>query len=421
MSLFVWNSVAERKNVLRMREEFQQLVQYATNRMQDDSDSEDDSSSSGSSMSESSSGSDDELYELVVTAGANYMDYKNKIYGTIHDPNVDFGQRKMIQDISESDGILYFRFRPAHLRIMADALWPRLSPFLGPDINRIVVRNRYTAPYETCLLVYLFKMARPVRLRPECERYFGMQKSHISAIIHTFGDALFELAQDYLFDPRIWHHRMEYYSRLISAKCHNLLGNIWGFIDGTIRKTCRPILYQQLLYTRYKRCHGIKFQSVVTPDGFIACLYGPYIGKRHDARIFRESGILEMLQDLMPADGANGPVYALYGDLAYPQSIWLFGGFVNPARNSPQAIFNRHMSSARIAVEWGFNNILRKWAHLDCEQSMQIFKQPIAQQFINCCFFTNIMNCFYGNVTCDYFAAHRMSLEQYLALADNVN
>jgi hypothetical protein len=79
-------------------------------------------------------------------------------------------------------------------------------------------------------------------------------------------------------------------------------------------------------------------------------------------------------------------LYALYGDLAYPQSIWILGGFVNPAPNSPQALFNQRMSGSQIAVEWGFNLITQTWSHVDCTRSMQVFKQPIAEQYINCAF-----------------------------------
>jgi DDE superfamily endonuclease len=163
--------------------------------------------------------------------------------------------------------------------------------------------------------VYLFKMARPRRLVGDCEAKFGMRKSHLLVIVRSFGSALFKISHKYLNDPTIWHGRMEYYGHLVSAKC-GLFDNIWGFIDATIRKTCRPIRYQNLLWTRYKRCHGLKFQSIVVPDGYIAYLCGPFVGKHHDARILRESGLMDKLQTLMPADLSNGGVYALYGDLA---------------------------------------------------------------------------------------------------------
>ena len=66
-----------------------------------------------------------------------------------------------------------------------------------------------------------------------------------------------------------------------------LLENVWGFIDGTLRKTARPTYYQKHAYSGHKRCHGLKFQSVVTPDGLIACLWGPMNGNRNDSHMMR--------------------------------------------------------------------------------------------------------------------------------------
>ena len=61
----------------------------------------------------------------------------------------------------------------------------------------------------------------------------------------------------------------------------------------------------------------------------------------------------------MPANG-TAVVYALYGDLAYVESIYLLGGFWKPPAGSNKAMFNRHMSSVQITVEWGFGDIVDK-------------------------------------------------------------
>jgi hypothetical protein len=47
-----------------------------------------------------------------------------------------------------------------------------------------------------------------------------------------------------------------------------------GFIDCTICQTCRPIMSQNLVYTGYKKLHGMKFQGVIVPNGMIARLAG---------------------------------------------------------------------------------------------------------------------------------------------------
>ena len=45
-----------------------------------------------------------------------------------------------------------------------------------------------------------------------------------------------------------------------------------------------------------KRVHAIKFQSVVTPSGIIAHLYGPNEGCRHDSGMLAYPGLLQQLE-----------------------------------------------------------------------------------------------------------------------------
>jgi hypothetical protein len=122
-------------------------------------------------------------------------------YGKIEDESINFDQQLMIQDFTCSECANDFRFRKEHLQDLSYKLWPRLSPFLGDSRNHLILQNRYTAPFEASLLLYLFKMTRPVRLKPDCERKFGMRKTHLSVIVKCFGNALFILSQQYLFNP----------------------------------------------------------------------------------------------------------------------------------------------------------------------------------------------------------------------------
>ena len=84
------------------------------------------------------------------------------------------------------------------------------------------------------------------------------------------------------------------------------------------------------MYSGHKCCHGIKFQSVVTPDGLFAHMYGPVSGNRHDSFLLSNSGLLNKLQEFMPDDAPEdieAVLYSLYGDPAYPQTINIFGGY----------------------------------------------------------------------------------------------
>ena len=128
----------------------------------------------------------------------------------------------------------------------------------------------------------------------------------------------------YLDNPKIFHQRMPYYAERVFNKC-GLTESVWGFIDGTLQKTCHPSYFQKLMYSGHKRCHGIKFQYIVTPDGMFASIYGPVNGNRHDSFLLSTSGLLDKLQTFMP-DLPGSDVFSLYGDPAYPQSIYISGG-----------------------------------------------------------------------------------------------
>ena len=67
---------------------------------------------------------------------------------------------------------------------------------------------------------------------------------------------------------------LESYARSIDSK-GSPLPNCFGFIDGTVRPICRPEQNQRVVYNGHKRVHGLKYQSVVLPNGMIANMYGP--------------------------------------------------------------------------------------------------------------------------------------------------
>jgi hypothetical protein len=117
------------------------------------------------------------------------------------------------------------------------------------------------------------------------EKFFSMRKSKLSAISNTFLTAFYKVTRPYLSNPALFFDRFHLYATAIKKKAKVRIGRlqVWGFIDGTIRRICRPTYNQEISYSGHKRCHGVKFQSVVTPDGLIACLYGPFEGSGHDA------------------------------------------------------------------------------------------------------------------------------------------
>jgi DDE superfamily endonuclease len=351
MSRRKWSGSLERRNLSQQQDLFLNVI--AQTLLQDDSD---DKSDDGEMMG-----------VLVQTLHASMVDLHERINGTLEDPTIVWGQKKTIEDFSDMECQINFRFRKDNLQDFADCLWPRILGFLQGHRESIVVSNRYTAPYETCFLLYLYKMHRPVRLRPECERCFGLKISHLSHMIRTFGNALYLVAHQYLTNPQIWRPYFANYAAISARKVPNFMNNCWGFIDATFRNICRPTIHQGAVYSGYKKMHGLKFQGIATPDGYMAVLLGPYSGRTHDAEIFRETELEQMLEQMMPFKQRHqNPVYHLCGDLAYPQSAYVCRGYAGAQPGTIEAIFNNRMSQGRITVEWAFKEIISLWAHLDC-------------------------------------------------------
>eukprot|EP00733_Pompholyxophrys_punicea_P000331 Pompholyxophrys_punicea_v1_NODE_81_length_3705_cov_14.177534.p4 type:complete len:112 gc:universal NODE_81_length_3705_cov_14.177534:2824-2489(-) len=69
-------------------------------------------------------------------------------------------------------------------------------------------------------------------------------------------------------------------------------------------------------FNGHRRVHGLKFQSLLTPDGLIHTMFGPVVGRRHDAFMLRESGLVENLTAMNQALGPDGP-FVTYADKGY--------------------------------------------------------------------------------------------------------
>ena len=110
------------------------------------------------------------------------------------------------------------------------------------------------------------------------------------------------------------------------------------------------------MYNGHKRHHGIKFQSIVLPDGLVAQMFGPVKGRRHDTTLLKLSKGDEVMLLLPPGS-------FIYGDQAYQVRPWLLSPFRGPNKSHHMRRWNRAMRTVRISVEYGFKIITSLWAH----------------------------------------------------------
>ena len=191
----------------------------------------------------------------------------------------------------------------------------------------------------------------------------------MNELYHTWNHLLTELDQDWL--------RPEHLEEFATA-VHNkgaTLQNCWGFVDDIVRPICRPGQSQRCLYNVHKKVHVIKFQSIPTPNGLVANLFGPVEGKRHDSGMLARSGVLNQLQQF--SVDTNGNPLCIYGDPAHPLRLHLQGPFRGAELTPLQCAWNESMSEVRVSVEWIFGDIINYFKFLD-------FKKKLENKF-KCC------------------------------------
>ena len=232
---------------------------------------------------------------------------------------------------------------------------------------------------------------------------FGRSVPELSLLTTKTMNMIYERWHHLLSDlnqPLLSQRNLEMFSRQINEKGAPLT-NCWGFIDGTVRPICRPKDNQRRVYNGHKRVHALKFQSVLTPNGLIANLFGPIEGRRHDARMLRESNLLTHLQQF--SFNGNGQPLCLYGDPAYPISVHLLGPFQGKNLNPQQTDFNAAMSEVRESVEWGFGKVVNYFKFIDFKKNLKLQMSPVGNMYAAAVLLTNAHTCLYGSQTSEYF------------------
>ena len=147
-----------------------------------------------------------------------------------------------------------------------------------------------------------------------------------------------------------------------------------------------------------------------TPNGLIAHLFEPIEGRRHDAYMLSESGLLDKLR---PHTNGNGDPYVVYSDPAY--GITITHNFISPYRGSnltaAERKFNKAMSSLCVSVEWTFGKITQLFAFLDFQKNLKLLLQPVGKYYLIGGLLTNCHTCLYNSQTSQFF---NVDLEVYL-------
>jgi len=168
---------------------------------------------------------------------------------------------------------------------------------------------------------------------------------------------------------------------------------------------------QQQVYNGHKRIHGVKYTAIVTPDGLISSLSGPFVGRRHDLRMYVESRAAQRVQGYL-----NNTSYYVLGDKGYKglmatrptacnlKSLWDF-------TESDQ----QKLSKARVSAENLFAEISRYFKIVNQMNMNESLRSSVGQCYVVAALLTNCHSCLYSNPVNSLFDTESIPLETYLA------
>jgi hypothetical protein len=134
-------------------------------------------------------------------------------------------------------------------------------------------------------------------------------------------------------------------------------------------------------------------------------------GKRHDAAMLVDSGLLDSLQQ--NAHSTMHEPLCIYGDPAYPLRVHLQAPYRGAVMTQQMQEFNTSMSAVRTSVEWLFGDILNYFKFVDFKKNLKIGLSAVGKVYIVCAVLRNALTCLYNNQTSYYFNLEPPTLQEY--------
>ena len=264
-----------------------------------------------------------------------------------------------------------FGFPDADLHMVAERL-------LGGHFTKIEKLDPLPSWAALALLLFRLRTGAPYFLM---RTIFGFSEAVLSRIIRF-------VASDVV---RRWKHVITWPSELIAANRAQFSAimeefyadpdapPLAGWLDGTIRPSCRPVRDQHMVYSGWKRLHGLKCQSIVFPNG-LWIIHGPFTARSHDAAVLRRSPAQQLMRQDLPG-------LRLHADKGYYATdvIWA-------PRNSSKAIAEK-----RVLVEWMHAAVLVQFPMLGYKNKLKLLHTNPGTLYRVAAILVNARTALYGN------------------------
>lgn len=271
-------------------------------------------------------------------------------------------------------------------------------------------------PVEEVLVTVLARFRSADHWSHVAQLVGGRHESAYKILFNDVVSILHDFWFDRLMDLRPWAQHCAEWAHAIHLKTHASPRCI-GMLDGTFIEIPKPTgdSVQRQMYNRYYRAHGIKFQSVVVPNGLLFNLHGPNAGRFPDSRILCKSGLMALMAELSDLAGEH---YVLYADSAYALEPHLLRGLKrNMLRTQEDRDYQTAMNSPRTSVEWGFGEVAQDWPWLRRKILQKVLLSPVAVFWQTAAILSNLKTCLtQGNVISDFFQMRPPTIARYLSL-----
>ncbi|CAM4671802.1 unnamed protein product [Lepidochelys kempii] len=245
-------------------------------------------------------------------------------------------------------------------------------------------KMRAALTVEKQVVIALWKLATPDSYR-SVGNQFGVGKSTVGAAVMQVAHAI----KDLLISRVVTLGNVQV---IVDGFAAMGFPNCGGAIDGTHIPILAPE-HQAAEYINRKGYFSIVLQALVDHKGRFTNINVGWPGKVHDARIFRNSGLFQKLQEgtLFPdqkitVGDVEMPICIL-GDPAYPLMPWLMKSYTG-SLDSSQELFNYRLSKCRMVVECAFGRLKARWRSLLTR--LDLSETNIPTVITACCVLHNI-------------------------------
>nr|XP_048679537.1 uncharacterized protein LOC125623755 [Caretta caretta] len=290
--------------------------------------------------------------------------------------STDWWDRIVLQVWDDSQWLRNFRMRRGTFMELCD--------LLSPALKRMNTKMRAALTVEKRVAIALWKLATPDSYR-SVGNQFRVGKSTVGAAVMQVAHAI----KDLLISRVVTLGNVQV---IVDGFAAMGFPNCGGAIDGTHIPILAPE-HQAAEYINRKGYFSIVLQALVDHMGRFTNINVGWPGKVHDARIFRNSGLFQKLQEgtLFPdqkitVGDVEMPICIL-GDPAYPLMPWLMKPYTG-SLDSSQELFNYRLSKCRMVVECAFGRLKARWRNLlTC---LDLSETNIPTVITACCVLHNI-------------------------------